>query len=73
MGRVNGEKREAMKRQGIGSCCAVAVGLVAASSALAAMIEGTPGDDRLRGTMDADVIRGVRRGTTSSTRAPATT
>ena len=31
--------------------------LVLASSALAAVIDGTAGDDRLRGTTNADVIR----------------
>jgi hypothetical protein len=52
---VNGSKGVAMKRKAF-AVLAVA-GLVLASSALAAVIEGTPGDDRLRGTMEADVIR----------------
>ena len=42
----------------------LALGLVAASGALAAIVEGTSGDDRLRGTMQADVI-GRSPGTTS--------
>ena len=37
---------------------AAAIGSLAlASSALAAIVDGTPGDDRLRGTPNADVIR----------------
>ena len=37
----------------------IAGALVLATSALAAIVDGTPGDDRLRGTPDADVIRAL--------------
>ena len=47
-----------MKRKALGFL-AVAATLVLASGALAAVIDGTPGDDRLRGTMNADVIRAM--------------
>jgi Ca2+-binding RTX toxin-like protein len=49
---------DAMKAKLIGTV-AVALGLGLVSGAVAAVINGTTGDDRLRGTMRADVIRAL--------------
>jgi Ca2+-binding RTX toxin-like protein len=54
-GAVNG-RRSDMNRKAI-ALLAVAGGLVVTSGALAAIVEGTPGDDHLVGTAHADVIR----------------
>jgi Ca2+-binding RTX toxin-like protein len=49
---------DAMKAKLIGTL-AVALGLGLVSGAVAAIVNGTPGDDQLAGTMRADVIRAL--------------
>jgi len=56
-GSGQAEKGDEMRTKAL--VVAVALGSLAiATSAFAAVVDGTPGDDRLHGTANADVIRG---------------